>query len=82
MRFLLIEVATKRLFKIKSLKCYAKQRNKLCMNLSLIAKNNTTNTDYYVTFLQTVDIANYYWFLSEPTTNITYLLTSNYLSHH
>ena len=59
-RFLFIEAKTKRLFKIKSLKCYAKQRNKLCMNLSLIIKNNTIDTNYFTTFLQTVDITNYY----------------------
>ena len=80
-RFLFKEAEIKRLFKINSLKCYAKQRNKLCMNLSLIIKNNAIDTNYFITFLQTVAIENNYWFSFELITNITFLLTNNYLSH-
>ena len=43
--------------------------------------SNTIVTNYFTTFLQIVDITNSYWFLLEPTTNITFSLTNNYSPH-
>ena len=36
---------------------------------------------FFITFLQTVLVTNFYWFTCEPTTYIIFLLTNNHLSH-
>ena len=44
-------------------------------------KSNTILTNFFTIFLQTVLIANSYWFAHGPITHIIFLLTSNHLSH-
>ena len=41
--------------------------------------NNAINTNYFTTILQTITIANLYWFSFRPITNITFLITNNHL---
>lgn len=40
-------------------------------------KNNSTYTKNCKIFITTIELANFYWFLSEPITNITFLPTIN-----
>ena len=47
-----------------------------------IQLSNVTCTNYFTTFLQTVNVENFYWFLYRDTTNIIFLLTNNYLSYY
>jgi len=35
----------------------------------------------FTIFLQTIIVIDFYWFLYEPTTNITFSLTNNYSPH-
>ena len=44
-------------------------------------KSNTILTNFFTIFLQTVLVANSYWFAPGPITHIIFLLTSNHLSH-
>ena len=44
-------------------------------------KSNTILTNFFTIFLQTVLVANFYWFAHRPTTHIIFLLTSNHLLH-
>ena len=44
-------------------------------------KSNVILTNFFTTFLQTVLVANSYWFTHRPTTHIIFLLTSNHLLH-
>ena len=37
-------------------------------------KSNAIDTNYFTTFLQTADVANFYYFQYGPITNITFLL--------
>ena len=54
---------------------------KLIFSSTTYSKNNSTTTTYFITFLQTVDVNNSYWFSFKPTTNITFLLANKYSSH-
>ena len=38
-------------------------------------------TNYFITFLQNVDVANLYQFSSKPTINITFSFTNNHAPH-
>ena len=44
-------------------------------------KSNTILTNFFTIFLQTVLVANFYWFVHGLITHIIFLLTSNHLSH-
>ena len=37
-----------------------------------IVLSNATATNYFIIFLQNVDVANFYWFSSRPTINISF----------
>ena len=50
----------------------------LFLKKNLNIKSNVTVTNYFITFLQTIDVANSYWFSFEPTTNIIFLLINNH----
>ena len=41
-------------------------------------KRNATITNFFTTFLQTIEVANFYWFASGSTIYITFLLTNNH----
>ena len=41
-------------------------------------KSNTVNINFFITFLQMVKVANYYWFASEPTIYKIILLANNH----
>ena len=41
-------------------------------------KSNVILTNFFTIFLQTVLVANFYWFTHGPTTHIIFLLTSNH----
>ena len=43
--------------------------------------SNVTVTNYFTIFLQTIDMANFLWFSSKPTINITFSFTNNHPSH-
>ena len=50
-------------------------------NIVYFFKSVVIITNFSTTFLQTVKVANSYWFTFEPTTYINFLLTNNYSSH-
>ena len=41
-------------------------------------RKNAIVTNFFTTFLQTIEVANSYWFASGSTTYITFLLTNNH----
>ena len=54
---------------------------KLIFSSTAYSKNNSSTTNYFKTFLQTVDINNSYWFSFKSTTNIIFSLANKYSSH-
>ena len=44
-------------------------------------KSNIILTNFFTTFLQTVLVANSYWFAHGPTIHIIFLLINNHLLH-
>ena len=50
-------------------------------NLYIFLSRNATKTNQFTIFLQTVDVINFYKFLSGLITNIKFLLTNNYSPH-
>ena len=53
----------------------------LLNNITNSFKSNVILTKFFTIFLQTVLVANSYWFAHEPITHIIFLLTSNHLLH-
>ena len=43
--------------------------------------SNDTIINYLTIFLKIIDVENSYWFLSGPTTNITFLIINNHSLH-
>ena len=47
-----------------------------------VLRSNVIVTNYFITFLHIIDVANYYLFSFESTTNILFLLTNNHSQHY
>ena len=61
--------------------CSIKLHFALLNNIIDSFKSNTIVTNFSTTFLQTVEVVNFFWFTSRPTTYITFLLTNNHSLH-
>ena len=61
--------------------CFVIDPVKQTVSLCYYLKSTVTTTNYFTIFLQTIDVINSYLFSSGSITNITFLLTNNYLSY-
>ena len=61
--------------------CFVIDPVKQTVSLCYYLKSTVTTTNYFTIFLQTIDVINSYLFSFGSITNITFLLTNNYLSY-